>query len=149
MSLDVYLISSGPSGMKSEARIFVREDGSTRELSRAEWDARFPDVEPVSIDLGETRELFSRNITHNLGKMADAAGIYKHLWQPEEIGITQARQLIEPLTEGLSRLESNPETFKAHNPPNGWGDYNGLVRFVREYLAACREHPEAEVSASR
>lgn len=31
-------------------------------------------------------EVFSANITHNLGEMADKAGIYKACWRPEEIG---------------------------------------------------------------
>lgn len=92
---------------------------------------------------------FSRNITHNLTGMADSARIYEHLWRPEEVGITKASQLIEPLEAGLARLEADPEKFRAHNPPNGWGSYEGLCAFVRAYLAACRENPEANVSVSR
>ena len=38
----------------------------------------------------EPEGAYSANITHNLGKMAEEAGIYKHLWRPEEIGITKA-----------------------------------------------------------
>ena len=34
-------------------------------------------------------QVFSANITHNLGKMADEAGIYKALWRPDEVEITQ------------------------------------------------------------
>ena len=93
--------------------------------------------------------IYDRNITHNLNKMADAAGIYKHLWRPEEIGITKAAQLIEPLREGLALLLSDPERFKQFNPSNKWGCYDGLVDFVREYLSACEENPNATVSVSR
>lgn len=149
MSLDVYLTYSGPSGMKSEARIFVREDGQTKELSREEWNARFPGREPVTVDLGETQEVYHANITHNLNKMAAAAGIYEPLWRPEEVGFTHAQQLIQPLEAGLTRLESDPVTYKSYNPPNGWGDYEGLVRFVREYLKACKEHQDAKIEVSR
>lgn len=92
---------------------------------------------------------FSSNITHNLGVMAEAAGIYRHLWRPEEVGITRASQLIAPLESGLRLLRECPEKFKAYNPMNGWGSYEVLVRFVESYLAACREHPDAEVSVSR
>ena len=101
--------------------------------------------------LTEVREttIYDRNITHNLNKMADEAGIYKHLWRPEEIEITKAAQLIEPLREGLSLLLSDPERFKKFDPENKWGDYDGLVNFVREYLAACEENPNASVSVSR
>lgn len=65
------------------------------------------------------------------------------------LGIERARDMIEPLAEGLAKLEADPEAFKQHNPPNGWGSYDGLVRLVRAYLAACREWPDANVSVSR
>jgi hypothetical protein len=81
--------------------------------------------------------------------MAVAAGIYMQLWRPEEIGITTAEQLITPLREGLSLLLSDPERFKKFDPENKWGDYDGLVDFVREYLASCEENPNASVSVSR
>ena len=93
--------------------------------------------------------VFSANITHNLNTMADAAGIYRHLWRPEEIGISKAGQLIVPLREGLQLLRSDPEKFKAHNPLNGWGSYDGFVQWVQEYLEACEKWPDAEISVSR
>lgn len=96
-----------------------------------------------------TDEFYDANITHNLTRMADAAGIYQHLWRPDEIGITVAADLIQPLRDGLARLRDEPEYFKSFNPSNGWGDYDGLVRFVQRYLAACEEHPDATVHVSR
>lgn len=93
--------------------------------------------------------VFQKNITHNLTKMADAAGIYKALWRPEEIEITKAGQLIPILEAGLALLKSEPDKFKAHNPENGWGTYEGLVEFVEQYLAACREFPEGKIAADR
>lgn len=98
----------------------------------------------------KTRDTYyDGNITHNLGSMADAAGIYPHLWRPDEIGVTRASELIEPLAAGLAKLRSEPEHYRVHNPPNGWGSYEGLVRFIAEYLDACRAHPEATVRVSR
>jgi len=97
----------------------------------------------------DSEGFYSRNITHNLTEMADEAGIYKHLWRPDEIGIKKAAQLIEPLAKGLADLKARPEHFAKFNPHNGWGDYAGLVDFVTEYLAACREYPQANVSVSR
>ncbi len=94
-------------------------------------------------------EIYWRNITHNLGQMAAEAGIYEHLWRPEEIGITTAEQLIAPLREGLEKLHADPSKFKKFNPPNGWGDYEGLVGFVEDYLAACIKNPDATVAVSR
>lgn len=92
---------------------------------------------------------YDANITHNLNRMADEAGIYEHLWRPEEIGIYTAQQLIEPLKAGLKRLEENPDHYKKFDPENGWGTYGGLVRFVEEYLEACIDHPQAVVEVSR
>lgn len=93
-----------------------------------------------------TRETFySANITHNLADMAKAAGVYQYLWRPEEVGVERAAQLIGPLAERLDDLRAHPDQYRALNPSNGWGDYEGLVRFVKEYLAACREHPTAHV----
>lgn len=94
-------------------------------------------------------EVYWRNITHNLNRMAKEAGIYKHLWRPDEIGVTKAAQLIGPLADGLALLTSDPERFKVFNPPNKWGDYEGLVEFVKEYLAACIANPDADVQVSR
>ena len=94
-------------------------------------------------------EVHSSNITHNLAPMASEAGIYEHLWRPEEIGITTAQQLIEPLSKGLALLKSDPERFRALNPENGWGSYDALVEFVQRYLTACAIDPDAKVEASR
>lgn len=94
-------------------------------------------------------ESYSANITHNLGNMADEAGIYKHLWRPEEIGITKAHQLIEPLKAGVALMKSDPPRFEKHNAPNGWGLYEHFVPFVERYLEACQNSPNADVSVTR
>lgn len=93
-------------------------------------------------------ELFSSNITHNLGAMAGEAGIYEHCWHPERVGITKAKELIEPLTNGIKLMKQDPERFKKHNAKNGWGLYEHFLPWLKEYLAACKEHPEATVSTS-
>ena len=93
--------------------------------------------------------VYDANITHNLGSMAEAVGIYKHLWRPEELGITKASELIEPLLVGLAKLVSDPDKYKAYNAPNGWGMYEHFVPFVQNYLAACEENPDAEIDVSR
>jgi hypothetical protein len=105
----------------------------------------------LDVDLMELRyeSVFARNVTHNLSTMADAAGIYEALWRPEEVGITHASQLIEPLAAGLRRLGEDPDKFKAMNPSNGWGSYEVLRDFVADYLKACICTPGALVKVSR
>jgi hypothetical protein len=97
----------------------------------------------------ESEVFYESNITHNLSEMAGEAGIYEHLWRPEELGLTFARQLIEPLTEGLKKLKDNPEHYNKFNAPNGWGMYKHFVLFVEGYLNACVEHPDATIRVSR
>jgi hypothetical protein len=94
-------------------------------------------------------EVYSANITHNLNSMAKEAGIYQHLWRPEELAISKAGQLIEPLRAGLALLKADPERFKKFNAENGWGLYEHFVPFVDRYLAACIDYPDADVSVSR
>ena len=81
--------------------------------------------------------------------MADEAGIYMELWRPDEIGITRAKELIEPLTNGLELLKSDPSRFEVFNAPNGWGMYEHFVPFVEKYLNACIENPNAIISTCK
>lgn len=112
-------------------------------------DVYLKQVLPTCSPTCEPVEVYWANITHNLGKMAAEAGIYRHLWQPEELGVTKAAQLIEPLTAGLKKLKDDPDHFENFNSANGWGMYEHFVPFVEKYLAACIEYPDAIVKASR
>jgi hypothetical protein len=150
MSLDVYLSRRGSPVKHDGSGIYIRIDGQTREVSRDVWDQLYPGREPfVSIAEPDPDTVYSANITHNLGKMAANAGLYYPLWRPGELDITTAGQLIAPLRAGLAVLQSAPDRFREYNPGNGWGTYEGLVRFVADYLAACEAYPDAEVSVSR
>lgn len=42
-----------------------------------------------------------------------------------------------------------PDYFKQFNPSNGWGSYTVFLPWVKEYLNACREYPEATIYVSR
>lgn len=150
MSLDVYLNLKGEHKPISERVIPVRENGTVKMLTREEWDAKFPNCEPfIPSETEESNQVFTGNITHNLNEMAGLAGIHDYLWRPEEVGVRRAAQLINPLREGLFKLKANPDSFRKFNPPNGWGDYEGLVSFVKQYLVACELYPEATVSVWR
>lgn len=152
MSLDVYLYQRGGAPSAPRSGIFIRENGATKEISREEWDERHPGREPVVSQVTENdpdTEVYWRNITHNLGKMASAADLYKALWRPDENGFERAWQLVEPLTAGVAKLRANADEYKKFNPENGWGDYAGLVAFTEDYLAACKRFPDAIVQVSR
>lgn len=93
--------------------------------------------------------VFDANITHNLNRMADAAGIYKYLWRPDELGISKAKDLIEPLAAGLELMRADKARFEEFNANNGWGTYEQFLPWIEKYLAACQENPDADVSVSR
>lgn len=150
MSLDVYLTAETGQNLINEEVIFIRSNGRVQEISYAEWERLYPGREPILTNVENSNNgVFSANITHNLGRMADAAGIYDCCWRPDEHGMTKASQLIEPLQTGIAALRADPAKFKAFNPDNGWGSYEGLLEFAEEYLAACIEYPDADVRASR
>ena len=128
----------------------------------------------LSYDEGKTyteddEQVYRANITHNLGKMADEAGIYEALWRPhrlkegynilesdyqaewkfEEENKTTAKDIIPLLEKGLADLKSRPEHFEKFNSSNGWGMYEHFVPFVEKYLEACKEYPDAIIEVSR
>jgi hypothetical protein len=140
MSLDVYL--TRPREEKPQALLAA-------ELLRTNGFDEFATEIECRHDCSEREYLCDLNVTHNLNRMAEAAGIYKHLWRPDEIEITKASQLIAPLQAGLQKLVADSDYYKRFNPENGWGSYDGFVRFVQAYLAACQENPTADVHVSR
>ena len=93
--------------------------------------------------------VFEANITHNLTKMAKKAGIYDACWRPEEIGATKAKDILPLLEKGYQDLKSRPEYFKQFNSSNGWGTYTDFLPWVKNYLEACEEFPEATIYVSR
>ena len=134
-------------------------------LTRKKW---------VSYDEGKTHteeneEVYWANITHNLTKMADEAGIYEALWRPHRLKHgyninendhesewkfenqkkTNAKDIIPFIEKGLADLKSRPSYFKKFNSPNGWGMYEHFVPFVEEYLEACKKYPDSFVNVSR
>jgi hypothetical protein len=103
----------------------------------------------VTLTAVRTVEVFGANITHNLTKMAEEAGVYKACWRPEEIGVTHAEQLIKPLRSGIALMKSDPERFEQYNSPNGWGTYRNFLPWLERYLEACEANPDAAVSVCR
>jgi hypothetical protein len=130
-------------------KIFVRENGKTREVSREEWNLKFPGMELVEPDpeWNDRLEVFDGNITSNLWNMADAACLAEAIWHPDQLDIKKASDLVPFLELGLTELQADRAKFEAMNPANGWGTYDSLCEFVLSYLAACRQYPGAIVVA--
>lgn len=78
----------------------------------------------------------SLNITYNLTGMLTAAGFHGWKWC---IGKT-AREVGTHMLAVLDGMNTDPEKWRAMNPPNGWGDYDqclqGRMRAWAEVAAA-------------
>lgn len=109
-------------------------------------------IKNMSLDvylIESEEEVYWANITHNLNKMAIEAGIYKHLWSPDELNIKKAIDLVKPLKKGLDDLNNRPDHFRKFNSPNGWGMYKHFVPFVENYINACLDNPGALIKISK
>ena len=93
-----------------------------------------------------TTTVYDSNITHDLSRMAAECGLYESLWNSHG---KRAGDLIEPVSQGIARLVLEPERFRKFDPPNGWGDFNALEKFARDFLAACIDNPDGIVEVSR
>tara|TARA_R110000751_G_scaffold125174_1_gene226693 strand:- start:786 stop:1127 length:342 start_codon:yes stop_codon:yes gene_type:complete len=98
---------------------------------------------------GRSDEVYSTNITHNLGTMARETVLYGVLWRPEQNGIVFAKDLIKPLIDGIRAMENDPARFEKYDATNGWGTYEQFLPWLRVLLAACEDNPNAKVEASR
>ena len=112
--------------------------------------------------------IWSKNITHNLNKMAEAAGLYEALWCPyrlsnqyssfmtyeEEMSLEnrlqiKAKDIYDYVKKGHRELTENPEKYTKYNPLNGWGSYETLVEFVFDYMTVLFLYPEAIIKCER
>lgn len=88
-------------------------------------------------------------MTHNIGKMAKEAGIYKALWQPQEEGYQVAGDIEPVLKAGLDKLCADPQHYEQLDSTYGAEYFDRLVTVASSYLEVCREHPKANIEVSR
>jgi len=109
----------------------------------------------VSLMVSKPVSVYDNNITHNLSKMAsevklsNGLSLYDVLWRPDEHELELAEDIAELLDEGWNILLSEPDRFRQLNPENGWGNYDGLCKFVYEYRNACWNEPDATIEVCR
>lgn len=84
------------------------------------------------------------NITTNINRMLREAGFPS--WQmldglsADVVGLLMGRAVIE--------LGKDPQRYRALQPDNGWGTYEGLIEWMREVLAVLDRHPTGIVRCS-
>ena len=106
-------------------------------------------------------EYWSANITHNLGNMADhipvklngiETTLYYICWRPEEIRPAikvNTDTVLEGLMQGIAYMLTNRKELLQYEAPNGWGTYNGFMKFLLNYKQACEDNPDCEIEVSR
>lgn len=96
---------------------------------------------PEPITLG----ILDANMTWNLRPMFAAVNDGDG---PQEWDEKPARDVAEILTRTIAAFDADPDKFRAMNPPNGWGTFEGAREFAQEVLAACLIAPNAVVRVS-
>ncbi|WP_395443608.1 hypothetical protein [Caulobacter sp. UC70_42] len=64
---------------------------------------------------------------------------------PQEWDGKLARDVAEILVKTLDAFNREPAKFRAMNPANGWGDFDGARQFAMTVLDACHAAPNATV----
>ncbi len=89
--------------------------------------------------------LFDANITHNVAPMWIEAGVYDALYESDG---KYAGDISEILINGLIDMKRYPEKYRAMNPANGWGNYEGALKFLDGIATACMHYPKALIRIS-
>ena len=149
MSLDISIKANIPV-VKNGTGIFIRENGKTKELTIEEANANgfyVNDNQYVS------EYAWTGNITHNLGKMASNVTpdgkpytLYSLLWGGK---YKSCRDLISKLHACILYMLMNKEELKKYNPPNGWGTYEQLLEFTKEFQMACIDNKDCKIEIDK
>jgi hypothetical protein len=89
-------------------------------------------------------ELWWRNHTSNTSGMWRAAGV-----DIAELAGVKGEQVAVAVNAAIEEMERNPDTYKAMNPPNGWGSYETCLDFLRDLRAAAARFPDLPLWVSR
>jgi len=86
----------------------------------------------------------SLNITYNLGPMLRAAGFPD--WKA--LDGAPASEAAGMLDDVARRLRADRSRLVAEfTPENGWGDWDGAVKFIEDFRDECAAHPKATIEA--
>ncbi len=98
-----------------------------------------------SVQVVQPTEVFSKNITHNVAAMWRMAGVYDALYNSEG---EPCRKIEAILRVGINDMLNRPNEYKALNPSNGWGNYEGALAYLQAVYLACKENPEGIIRVS-
>jgi hypothetical protein len=96
-------------------------------------------AEPLEVCVAEVG-----NYTSNVARMwGDALG-----HSLGDLKDKNAGDSLPALTAAVDRMLANPDHYRAMEPSNGWGDYDGALSYLRGLRDACLVHPKAVIHIS-
>ena len=88
-----------------------------------------------------------RNYTSNVSPMWTAA-IGENLGDLID-RLPRAGDLVPHVRRGVAAMRADPERYRAMNPENGWGDYEGALAYLEWVFRTAETWPDLTVEASR
>lgn len=96
----------------------------------------------VELPSGQMVEIVDGH-TYNLTGMWKLAGVIED--GSSDLEGVRADVLADRAARGLMRAVSRPADFKALNPVNGWGDYEGFIEILTRTAIVCAENREGTI----
>lgn len=91
-------------------------------------------------------------MTYNCSPMFRQAGFYDAIKAPLDarmedkvVPATMVKDVVDLVRAGLKDMIDNADDYRKLNPSNGWGDYEGALKFTKELLDACERFPDGIV----
>ncbi|WP_240416463.1 hypothetical protein [Paenibacillus periandrae] len=108
-------------------------------LIEMSWDISLKQKEMLDVEVADIG-----NYTYNVSKMyVEAMG--QSLSAFNGVNAGESTLLLRQCVE---EMISNPEKYKAMNPPNGWGNYEGALAYVQKLLHECEKNPNSTIEVS-
>src|SRR5580765_6561006 len=106
------------------------------------WD--FSMVAPLKADGGFVHIAgYDANYTYNVSPMFRLA-----FGQQEGIRclhLRQGKDCTDWIDAAIKQMRADPDSYRALNPPNGWGNYEGALELLVMLSGWCHELPKAQV----
>lgn len=97
----------------------------------------------IEVDAGGPEPITAfewHGLTYNLREMLqEAFGDHMGIHLLENLS---GETCIPMLKDAVAQMTSDPARFRALNPPNGWGDYDGCLKCLTTLLEYCARAPE-------
>ena len=103
------------------------------------WDIRLTEEKLVEVEVADIG-----NYTCNVSPMyVDAMGVSLSYFDGKA-----AKDCVKLLAQGVKNMLDDPDKYLAMEPENGWGHYEGALRYLSKLMNACIENPNATIEVS-